>query len=302
MHVLNWSDLGLAIPGGRTIRSMPLNSEAILAHRFETYEQVITDKDAMLFALSIGMGRDPMDLQELPYVFEEDLKVAPTLPIVLGHPGPWMAEAKFAINRQMLVHGTQRLEIHGELRPGAPFVASNRVLELVDKGDSGAIIMLERTLRDKASGDLLARIESGTFCRADGGFGGQRRLSRDFRAVPERAADASTDVVIEPNQALWYRLNGDRNPLHASPAFAAKAGFPRPILHGLCTYSVAACGLMKLNAGKALKMIECRFSKPVYPGETIRVEAWNAPDGVAFRAKVDAREVTVLDRGFAQFA
>ncbi|WP_038207291.1 MaoC/PaaZ C-terminal domain-containing protein [Xenophilus azovorans] len=282
---------------------MPLNAEAILAHPFETREQVITDKDAMLFALSIGMGRDPMDTEELRYVYEESLKVFPTLPIVLGHPGPWMADPKLGINRQMLVHGTQHLELLGELRPDVPFTASNRILELVDKGaDSGGIIIMERTLHDKATGEPIARIESGTFCRADGGFGGQPQLSRDFRAVPERAADAGIEMQTEPNQALWYRLNGDRNPLHASPAFAAKAGFPRPILHGLCTYSVAAHGLMKLNPGKSLRMIECRFSRPVYPGETVRLEVWNEPGGVAFRARVDQREVVVLDRGFAQFA
>lgn len=282
---------------------MPLNAQAILAHRFDTYEQTISDTEAMMFALSIGMGRDPMDTEELAYVYEDDLKIFPALPIVLGHPGPWMANAALNINRQMLVHGTQRLEVHGAIRPGIAFLASNRVLELVDKGaESGAIIVLERTLRDKASGALLARIESGTFCRADGGFGGARQVSREFRAVPQRAPDAGIDMATQPNQALWYRLNGDRNPLHASPAFAAKAGFPRPILHGLCTYSVAAHGLMKLKPGRALKMIETRFSKPVFPGETIRIEAWDEPDGVAFRARVEAREAVVLDRGFAEFA
>ena len=282
---------------------MPLNAEAIFAHRFETYEQVISDKDAMLFALSVGMARDPMDAAELPYAYEEDLKIFPTFPIVLGHPGPWMLDEKLGINRQMLVHGTQRLEVHGALRAGTTLLASNRVVELVDKGsDSGGIIVLERTLRDKASGELLARVESGTFCRADGGFGGQRQLSREFRALPERQPDAAIELVTDPNQALWYRLNGDRNPLHASPEFAAKAGFPRPILHGLCTYSVAARGLLRLHPGRDLKMIETRFSKSVFPGETIRVETWNEPAGVAFRARVDARDVTVLDRGFAEFA
>ena len=280
---------------------MPLNAAAILAHPFAQYEQTIADRDAMLFALSVGMGRDPMNLDELPYVYEEQLKIFPTLPIVLGHPGPWMADAVFGINRQMLVHGTQRLEVLGELRPGAPFVAANRVLELVDKGESGGIIVMERSLRDKASGALLARIESGIFCRADGGFGGQRQLSHEFRAVPERAPDDAIELATEANQALWYRLNGDRNPLHASPEFAAKAGFARPILHGLCTYSVAAHALMKMQPGKALRMIETRFSKPVFPGETIRVEAWEEAGGVAFRAKVLARGVVVLDRGFAEF-
>ena len=282
---------------------MPLNVEAIRAHRFETFEQSVSDKDAMLFALSVGVAADPMDSDELRYVFEQNLQTFPTLPIVLGYPGPWMLDPRFGINRQMIVHGTQRLEVHAPLRIGVPFVASNRVLALVDKGpEGGAIIVVERSLRDKLTGELLARVESGIFCRADGGFGGQRQLPRDFRVAPDRAPDDSIDMPTQPNQALWYRLNGDRNPLHASPAFAARAGFARPILHGLCTYSVAAHGLMKLNPGRALNMIETRFSKPVYPGETLRLEAWNEAGGMAFRAKVDSRGAVVLDRGFAEFS
>ncbi len=282
---------------------MPLNSHAILARAFPSVEQCFSDKDCLLFALSIGMGRDPLNEDELRYVFEEGLEVFPTFPIVLGHPGPWMAETALGINRQMLVHGTQRLELHAELTPDKPFVASNRVLEVVDKGvESGAIIVLERTLTDAASGQLIARIESGTFCRADGGCGGQRQLSRDYRPVPDREPDAVIEMPTDMNQALWYRLNGDRNPLHASPAFAAKAGFTRPILHGLCTYSVAAHALMKLNPGASLKVLETRFSKPVYPGEAVCVEAWREAGGMAFRALVKQRGVTVLDRGFAEFA
>ncbi|MDB5860159.1 MAG: MaoC family protein [Ramlibacter sp.] len=283
---------------------MPLNADAILSHPFAEQEQVLTDKDCMLFALSVGLARDPLDEAELSYVYEEGLKVFPTMPIVLGHPGPWMALPAMGINRQMLVHGTQRLELHGVLQPGVPFLARNRILELVDKGtDGGAIIVSERTLVDKASGALLARIESGTFCRADGGFGGQRQPSHEFRAVPERAPDLVCELPTTANQALWYRLNGDRNPLHASPAFAAKAGFPRPILHGLCTYSVAAHALLKLaGPGRALRSLETRFSKPVFPGESIQVEAWNEAGGMAFRARVRARDVVVLDRGFATLA
>lgn len=281
---------------------MTLNAQAIFAHQFEPFEQVVSDKDAILFALSIGVGRDPLDLNELGYVYEANLKTFPTLPIVLGHPGPWMANPTLGITRHMLVHASQRLELHGALHTGTTLVASNRIIELVDKGpDHGAIIVLERRLHDKATGQLLARIESGNFCRADGGFGGPRQLSREFKQTPSRVHD--TEILIEtyPNQALLYRLNGDRNPLHADPAFAAKAGFPRPILHGLCTYSVAALGLMRLHPGKRLSMLEARFSRPVYPGEEIRIEAWSEPLGIAFRAWVDAREVVVLDRGFATF-
>ncbi|WP_295374310.1 MaoC/PaaZ C-terminal domain-containing protein [uncultured Pseudacidovorax sp.] len=281
---------------------MPLNADAIAALAFPPQQVRISDKDAMLFALSVGMGADPMDDDELRYVYEQDLEIFPTMPIVLGHPGPWMADASLGINRQMLVHGTQRLMLHGRLQVHQPLIARNRVLELVDKGAAGgALIVMERALHDAASGELLARIESGTFCRADGGFGGRRQLSYEFRAVPERAADGTVEVHTVPSQALLYRLNGDRNPLHASPAFAARAGFARPILHGLCTYSLAARALMKLNPGRRLRCLEARFSKPVYPGETIRVVAWTVADGVSFNARVDARNATVLDRGFAVF-
>jgi acyl dehydratase len=280
---------------------MPLNSDAILAYPFETFEQSVSDRDCMLFALSVGLGRDPLDVDELPYVYEGALKVFPTQAIVLGHPGPWMAGPGLGINRQMLVHGTQRLELLADLVPDQPFLASNRVIELVDKGpEGGAIIVLERVLKDAATGALIARIESGTFCRADGGFGGSRVLSREFRTVPERKSDAMIEMSTDPRQALWYRLNGDRNPLHADPGFAASAGFPRPILHGLCTYSVAAHALLKLHPGRRLRLLETRFSKPVYPGETVRVEAWALADGIAFQARAVERDVVVLDRGFAQ--
>jgi acyl dehydratase len=281
---------------------MPLNAKAIEAYSFGTQEQCFDDRDAMLYALSIGVGRDPLDRDELPYVYEENLKTFPTMAVVLGHPGPWMNDPSLGINQQMLVHGTQRLEVLGELRPGAPFVASNRVLELVDKGpDVGGVIVMERTLRDAATGGVIARMESGIFCRADGGFGGRREASREFRVVPAREPDAVVDMPTDPNQALWYRLNGDRNPLHASPDFAAKAKFKQPILHGLCTFAVAAHGLTQLQADAGLKSIEARFSKPVFPGETVRVESWKEPDGVAFRARICDRDVVVLDRGFAEF-
>lgn len=282
---------------------MPLNREAIMNHAFQDREHTLTDLECILYALSLGVCRDPLNADELAYVYEEAQKVFPSMPVVLGHPGPWMADPRMGIDRQMLVHGTQYLEIHAPMQVGVPYVGRNRILELVDKGaDRGGIIVSERTLRDKASGRLLARMESSTFCRADGGFGGQSEMSRAFAAVPDREPDIIADMPTDPNQALWYRLNGDRNPLHASPPFAARAGFSRPILHGLCSFGVATHALLR-HAGMAgeLHSIGVRFSKPVYPGETIRVEMWRSETAVAFRATVPARDVVVLDRGCAAF-
>jgi acyl dehydratase len=282
---------------------MPLNPEAIRSHPFAPIEETLTDTACMLYALSIGVGRDPLDADDLPYVYEDGLHVFPSMPVVLGRPGFWMGTPGLGINPKMVVHGTQRLRIHRPLMAGATFVAVNRVLELVDKGASGgAIIVTERTLHDKASGALLASMEAGNFCRTDGGFGGPRSPSHEFAAVPDRVPDASCEIPTVANQALYYRLNGDRNPLHASPAFAKQAGFDKPILHGLCSFGIATHTLIRHGGhGGPLRSIEARFSKPVFPGETIRFDMWNKPDGVAFRACASSTGMVVLDRGLATF-
>ncbi len=284
---------------------MPLNAAAVLAHRFTPVDATITPRDALLYALSLGLGRDPLDPVELPYVYEQDLQVFPTLPVVLGHPLAWTTPG-MQVNRQMLVHGSQRLVLHRPLPVDVPLVAQNRVAEVLDKGaDAGAVIVLERTLHVRDGGEHLATLEAALFCRADGGFGGPRTAAYDFSPVPETPPDARCSLPTAPGSALLYRLNGDWNPLHADPAFAAGAGYPRPILHGLCTYGVAAHALCRqygFPEGRALRSIEARFSRPMFPGETLEVEMWQRGDGaIAFRARAAERGAVVLDRGLATF-
>jgi acyl dehydratase len=284
---------------------MPLNAKAVLAHRFAPIGQTLFERDAMLYALSLGIGRDPLDRAELPYVYEKGLRVFPTLAVVLGHPGGWADDPALRIDRQMLVHGTQRLTLHRPLPVGVPLVAQNRVVEVLDKGaDAGAVIVIERTITHAASGELLAVLEAALFCRADGGFGGPRTASYEFTAVPDTPADLRCAMPTDASSALLYRLNGDWNPLHADPAFAAGAGFGRPILHGLCTYGIAAHALSRhfgFPHGRTLRSIEARFSKPMFPGETLEVEMWQRPGGIAFRARAAERGAVVLDRGLATF-
>ncbi|RYY25852.1 MAG: 3-alpha,7-alpha,12-alpha-trihydroxy-5-beta-cholest-24-enoyl-CoA hydratase [Sphingomonadales bacterium] len=280
---------------------MPLNAEYVLARSFEPVETAIPDRDVMFYALSIGLGRDPMDAHDLRYVYEKDLRVFPTMPIVVGHPGNWMVDPSTGITRTMVVHGAQRLTTFRDLPVGGTVVTTNKVTEIWDKGEKGAVMDMRRETFDKASGDLIARSDSSVFCRADGGFGGPSGESHAFLAVPERAADRSIEMPTEPSMALFYRLNNDRNPLHAEPAFAARAGFSRPILHGLATYGVAGVALSKAFPERSLHAVEARFSKPVFPGETLAVDLWEESDGVAFRARVPSRDVTVLDRGRATF-
>jgi len=284
---------------------MPLNDQAILAHKFDDEVFALNDRDCMLYALSLGVGRDPMDRDELRYVYEKDLLVFPTMPVVLARPDRWYADPLYRINAQMMVHGTQKVVIHKPLQVGQPIVGGNHIVEVLDKGaEGGAVIFIGKTLRDQRTGDLLATSEGSIFCRADGGFGGKRAASYEFKAVPERAPDLSADMPTDPNSALYYRLNGDRNPLHSDPDFAKQAGFERPILHGLCTFGVAAHALMRhIGAPQKLQLasIETRFSKPVMPGETVSFDMWRLDEGIAFRARVASREAVVLDRGFATF-
>lgn len=281
---------------------MPLNPQAVLAHHFPVGEVALTARDCMLYALSLGLGRDPLDAQELPYVYEEGLQVFPTMPLVLLHPGPWTSDPAMQIDRRKLVHGFQCLQLLAPLSPSSRLRGHTRVIELVDKGESGAVIVWERELTDTASGRVVARTQSGTFCRADGGFGGQRKLSHDFRACPERAPDSTMDMPTQAAQALLYRLNGDMNPLHASPAYAQKAGFAQPILHGLCTFGIAAHALLKRSSfAHGLASIEARFSRPVLPGQRVRVAFWDVEGGVSFQARLPETDALVLDRGFATY-
>lgn len=279
---------------------MPLNADHILRLSFDPVETLVTDRDVMFYALSIGLGRDPMDAHDLRFVYEKDLRVFPTMPIVIGDSADWIDDPATGITPAMVVHGAQRLTSHRPPPIGGTVITVNRVAAIWDKGEKGAVMDLVRESFDKATGDRIAWAESSVFCRADGGFGGPGGEGHAYRVTPERAPDRSVDMPTEPNMALLYRLNNDRNPLHAEPVFAARAGFARPILHGLATYGVAAVAVTKAFPEKALTSFETRFSRPVLPGETITVDMWGEEDGLAFRARVG--DTVVLDRGRAVLA
>jgi acyl dehydratase len=174
-----------------------------------------------------------------------------------------------------------------------------RVKAIVDKGrDKGALLYQERSIFDKASGALLATLDHVTFCRGDGGIGKSDPAPPPPPVVPDGTPDAVCDLPTLPQAALIYRLCADRNPLHAEPAVAKAAGFPRPILHGLCTYGVAGHAVLKTFCGyepARLTALSVRFSAPVFPGETIRTEMWRKNDTVLFRARVVERNVVVLN-------
>ncbi len=273
----------------------------------EEIRQTYTPKDVMLYALGVGMAQDPLDREELRYVTENDLRVLPSMAAVLASPGFWIRNnPEVGIDHVRLVHGEQSVTLLKPLPAGGTVLGTTRVTRVVDKGEGkGALVHSEKTLTDAASGTLLATCESVTFCRADGGFsanGGGDAPGPAPKAAPETLPELTLDFQTRPEAALIYRLSGDINPLHSDPEVAARAGFARPILHGLATYGAACHGLIKGYCGydpARLKSISARFSAPTYPGDLIRLECWQQGDEVAFRARVPARDVTVLSHGRA---
>jgi acyl dehydratase len=256
----------------------------------------------MLYALGVGLAQDPMNEDELAFVYEKNLKVLPTMATVLGYGVSWAREA--GIDQLRVVNGEQGFTLHKPLEPEATVVGHSRIIEVIDKGaGKGALILSERKVSDKASGELIATITQTAFCRGDGGFGGPPRQAPAPHPIPERAPDMFCDLPTRPEMALIYRLSGDYNPLHAEPAFAKAAGFERPILHGLGTFGVSGHAVLKALCGydpNRLAAFAGRFSAPVFPGETIRTEMWLDGAMVSFRARVLERDVIAINNGRAE--
>ena len=279
---------------------MPISYPDILDIKSVPQTREWTDRDTMLYALGIGMGSDPMNEAELPFVFEAGLKGVPTMATCMAWGGGPSA-GLMGINFLLVVHGEQKVEIHKPLPTEATVELDGRVLGAWDKGaGKGAVIVVETTMKDKKSGDLLATLTSSIFARGDGGFGGPAEGAPEPHQVPDRAPDVSLNFPTTENQALIYRLSGDRNPLHADPNFAKMAGFPRPILHGLCTYGITCRAVLQAYADMdptKIKSHAIRFSSPVFPGETVTVDLWRDGDVVSFEARVKERGVTVAKNG-----
>ena len=261
------------------------------------------EKDVMLYALGVGFGRDPLDANELPFVYENaGLKVPPTFASVIGRgeapPERQRMPQKSQINFMMVVDGERRITIHKPLPPAADILADERYLDILDKGEGkGAVLIQERVARDAKSGDRLFTIVSSIFARGDGGFGGKPQGGPPLHDIPERAPDLVKDCDTRADQALLYALSGDRNPLHRDPRLAQAVGFPRPILHGLCSYGTACRAILSTVAAYAperIRQFDVRFSKPVFPGETLAVEIWADGNTISFRATVKERPGTVV--------
>ncbi len=256
-----------------------------------------SDRETMLYALAIGMGSDPGNGDELPFVYEKNLKAVPTLATVVAW-GANIGAERIGLNRALTVHGEESVTWHRPMPATGSVIASNRVVAAYDKGEKGAVVEREMQLRD-LDGTLLVSLLRTAFARGDGGFGGPSETPPPHQ-VPTRAADLVLEFATRPDQALLYRLCGDRNPLHADPAVAEAGGFPRPILHGLCTYGICCRAILKAYCGfepARMKSLSARFSAPVLPGDRIAVRLWKDHDIVSFEATVPARDATVIKSG-----
>jgi acyl dehydratase len=283
---------------------MPINYEKLLALKIPEVEQTYGPKDTILYALGIGLGHDPLNEDELPFVYDKNLKVLPTFAVVLGWPGFWARDLDTGIDWVKLVAGEQGLVLHRPLPASGTIVGRTRVTEVIDKGPGkGALVYSERVVSHKKSGEKIATVMQTTFCRGDGGFGGPAREAPPVHPIPERVPDFVSDLSTRPEAALIYRLSGDPNPLHVDPAIAKAAGFPRPILHGLATFGIAGHAILKSICGydpAKLTTIAARYSAPVFPGETIRTEMWRDGNVVSFRARVVERDVIAINNGRAE--
>ena len=261
-------------------------------------------RDVILYALGLGVGaEDPTAEASLRYTYESDLRVLPTMAVTIGYHGFWLQEPRYEVDWRRVLHGEQTVELHRPLSLAAKVISRLRIDDIFDKGAAkGAVLIATREIFDESSGDKLATLRSTSFLRGDGGFGGRADGAPKPHLILEgRVPDLTVDVPTRIDQALIYRLSGDYNPLHIDPVVARSAGFDRPILHGLCSFGIVGRVLLaKLcnDVAAAFVRFAVRFTSPVFPGETLRIEIWRERPGVAsVRAHVIERDVRVIDNG-----
>ncbi len=269
----------------------------------EPHERSWTSKDALLYAIGVGAGLgDP--LRELEFTTENsegiEQQVLPTYGVLLAQAATARNIGNF--DRAMLVHAEQYVELHRALPVEGTVRTSSKVTSMYDKG-SGALVESESVAVDPVNGEPMITIRSSTFIRGEGGFGGDRGTAAPWQ-LPDRAPDHRVIEQTRPEQALLYRLSGDRNPLHADPKFAARGGFSRPILHGLCTYGFTGRVLLHELCGSdpaRFTSMSGRFSAPVLPGESLVVSIWGGDDGTAVFQTAKEDGTVVIDRGRVRF-
>lgn len=284
---------------------MAIDRDHLMNFNIPEVRQSYGPREVAQYALSIGMGQNPMDMPQLSYVggLQDDIRVMPAIANVLGHPGFWLSDPATGVDALRLVHGEQGMTVHAPIPVAATIRAKTRITGLIDKGEGrGALLYSEKEIFDNTTGVHLATCRGTTFLRGDGGFGGPSDMAKPVHQLPETAPDHVFETSTRPEQALIYRWNGDTNPLHLDPRVAEGAGFERPILHGLCTFGCAAHALLATLCdydAARFGAMDARFTAHVFPGETLRTEIWH--DG-SFRTFAVERDKVVIGNGKFQYS
>jgi len=272
----------------------------VLKHRTTPQRWSFSERDAILYALCVGFGAESSHEHALRFLYEKNLRVVPSFPTVLA----WIADPTFealGVDPDEALHGEQKIELHRVVSVPLDVNVQGSVVEVHDKGpDRGAILVTRHLITDCADGELVATLTTTCFARRSGGCGGSDAEAQKPHAVPCRTPDHSIDVPTASDLALLYRLTGDRNPLHADPAAARRAGFERPILHGLCSFGMACRAVLATYADfdpSRIASHQARFTAPVFPGETLTIDLWGDADVISFEIRVRARGVTVVKNG-----
>ena len=279
---------------------MALKYDELMATSVADLEHGYDDRDTLLYAQSIGFGRDPVDRKELAFVCEQG-RVLQTIPTMAAVLVPDLIPAELGWDYAQVLHAEQRLQLHRPLPAAGNLLINKRVIDVFDRGPKhGAMILFEADGRLAGDDTALFSLGSTVIARGDGGFGGRPGKGPAPQRVPRRPPDMSCEIATRSDQALLFRLNGDRNPLHADPMTASAAGFSRPILHGLCTYGIACRAVLQTICDYDTTLIngfDARFSAPVVPGDTIRTDMWQDGNVVSFQCTTTATDTVVLRNG-----
>jgi acyl dehydratase len=283
----------------------PLNRDTLLSYAIPDARDDFDPRDVIIYALGVGAGLNS-NIDETHFLFERGLQALPTMALVLGTAGFWPMDPKSGLDWLNIVHGEQRLTLHQPLDPAGIMLGETRITDLADKGPGkAAMIRAVKTLKNPG-GELVAEATEIWVVRGAGGFGGARDLLGEaLPALPSRDPDYAVSLPTTLAQAAIYRLSGDRNPLHIDPITARRAGFDRPILHGLSTMGLIARALIHACAeGDAARLrdIALRFTAPVYPGDTICTHIWQEAGQLRFRATAVERDLVVAANGVATMA
>jgi acyl dehydratase len=286
-----------------------MNLDHVVTRHFEPIRQTYDRRDSALYALGLGIGDDPLDEDELAYVYEgRDQRAVPSMCVTLGWPPLWIVEPQTGIAWTKALHGEQRITLYRPLAVSGSIRAEHRVSAVDDKGPArGALLYFDTELFDEKSGERLASLRATDFLRGDGGCGSHGTPPGELIRISPDATPSTSIAYCTPRQAaLLYRLvSGDYMPIHADPTIAREAGFERPISHGLNTMGLACRAVLKRFApghAERLQAMAVRFVAPAFPGDTIRIEMFEESDAIRFRAWAVERQVMVLDRGECRLA